>query len=70
VEGEVEPLRDMQIISTELRLKDIEWVEKELDRLRKGSKNLGSVSLVDKQKKEEMVGLPWLTGHWLGADEG
>ncbi|CAD6574309.1 MAG: hypothetical protein TREMPRED_001081 [Tremellales sp. Tagirdzhanova-0007] len=54
VEGEVEPLRDMQIISTELRLKDIEWVEKELERLRKGSKNLGSVSLADKIKKEEM----------------
>jgi len=55
VEGEVEPLRDMQIISTELRLKDIEWVEKDLDRLRKGSKNLGSISLADKAKKEEMV---------------
>ncbi|KAK8865881.1 GTP-binding protein YchF [Kwoniella newhampshirensis] len=54
VEGDVDPLRDMQIISTELRLKDIEWVEKELDRLRKGSKNLGSVSLADKAKKEEM----------------
>ncbi|WWD17934.1 GTP-binding protein YchF [Kwoniella shandongensis] len=54
VEGDVDPLRDMQIISTELRLKDIEWVEKELERLRKGSKNLGSVSLADKAKKEEM----------------
>ena len=55
MEGEVEPLRDMQIISKELRLKDIEWVEKELERLHKGSKNLGSVSLADKIKKEEMV---------------
>ena len=55
VEGDVDPLRDMQIISTELRLKDIEWVEKELDKLKKNSRNLGSVSLADKQKKEEMV---------------
>lgn len=55
VEGDVDPLRDMQIISTELRLKDIEWVEKELDRLKKSSKNLGSVSLADKARKEEMV---------------
>lgn len=66
VEGEVDPLRDMQIISTELRLKDIEWVEKELDRLRKGSKNLGSVSLADKAKKEEMVGrLSWSS--WIAG---
>ena len=64
VEGEVEPLRDMQIISTELRLKDIEWVEKELERLRKGSKNLGSVSLADKIKKEEMVGRFRKSGGW------
>ncbi|OWZ49390.1 GTP-binding protein YchF [Cryptococcus neoformans var. grubii Br795] len=55
VEGDVDPLRDMQIISTELRLKDIEWVEKELDRLKKSSKNLGSVSLADKARKEEMA---------------
>ncbi|ODN84200.1 GTP-binding protein YchF, partial [Cryptococcus amylolentus CBS 6039] len=55
VEGDVDPLRDMQIISTELRLKDIEWVEKALDGLKKASKNLGSVSLADKAKKEEIV---------------
>jgi obg-like ATPase 1 len=55
VEGDVDPLRDMQIISTELRLKDIEWVEKELDRLKKLSRNLGSVSLADKAKKEEIA---------------
>ena len=55
VEGEVDPLRDMQIISTELRLKDIEWVEKELDRLNKASRNLGATSLADKARKEEVV---------------
>ncbi|ORY28969.1 P-loop containing nucleoside triphosphate hydrolase protein [Naematelia encephala] len=55
VEGDVDPLRDMQIISTELRLKDIEWVEKALEGLRKNSKNLGSVSLADKARKEEIT---------------
>lgn len=59
MEGEVEPLRDMQIISTELRLKDIEWVEKDLDRLKKGSKSLGSNSLADKARKEEVVSVFW-----------
>jgi obg-like ATPase 1 len=44
----------MKIISNELRLKDIEWVEKQLEMLRKESKRLGSVSLADKQKKEEL----------------
>lgn len=55
VEGDVDPLRDMQIISTELRLKDIDWVEKELERLKKNSRNLGTVSLADKAKKEEIA---------------
>jgi obg-like ATPase 1 len=55
VEGDVDPCRDMQIISTELRLKDIEWVEKELEKLKKVTRGLGSVSLADKAKKEEQV---------------
>ena len=55
VEGDVDPLRDMQIISTELRLKDIDWVEKELERLKKLNRNLGTVSLADKAKKEEIA---------------
>lgn len=53
VEGDVDPLRDMQIISTELRLKDIEWVEKELEKHKKTARSLGNVSLADKAKKEE-----------------
>lgn len=55
VEGDVDPCRDMQIISTELRLKDIEWVEKELEKLKKVTRGLGSISLADKAKKEEQV---------------
>jgi obg-like ATPase 1 len=57
VEGDVDPCRDMQIISTELRLKDIEWVEKELEKLKKVTRGLGSISLADKAKKEEQVSL-------------
>lgn len=55
VEGDVDPLRDMDIIQTELRLKDIEWVEKHLDTLKKTGRNLGSSSLADKAKKEEIA---------------
>jgi len=45
----------MEIIQTELRLKDIEWVEKSLDNLKKSGRSLGSNSLADKAKKEEIV---------------
>ena len=53
VEGDVNPLRDMEIISTELRLKDIEWVEKALDSAKSKARAAGNVSLEDKKKKEE-----------------
>jgi obg-like ATPase 1 len=55
VEGDVNPLRDMEIIQTELRLKDIEWVEKTLENLKKVGRNLGSSSLADKARKEEIA---------------
>jgi obg-like ATPase 1 len=55
VEGDVNSLRDMEIIQTELRLKDIEWVEKALDSLKKSGRSLGSNSLADKARKEEIV---------------
>ena len=55
VEGDVNSLRDMEIIQTELRLKDIEWVEKTLDGLKKSGRSLGSNSLADKARKEEIV---------------
>ena len=55
VEGDVNPIRDMEIISTELRLKDIEWVQKHLEGLKKTGRALGSTSLADKAKKEEIV---------------
>lgn len=55
VEGDVDPIRDMEIIQTELRLKDIEWVEKSLENLKKTGRALGNTSLADKAKKEEIV---------------
>ena len=54
VEGDVDPIRDMEIIQTELRLKDIEWVQKQLEGNRK-SRALGNSSLADKARKEEIV---------------
>lgn len=55
VEGDVDPLRDMDIIQTELRLKDIEWVDKHLKGLKSSGRALNNSSLADKAKKEEIV---------------
>ena len=55
VEGDVNPTRDMEIISTELRLKDIEWVEKHLAACKKTFRGTGTANLADKAKKEEIV---------------
>ena len=55
VEGDVNPLRDMEIISTELRLKDIDWVEKALDMAKKNARSAGNNSLEDRKKKEEVA---------------
>lgn len=49
------PIRDMEIIKEELRLKDQEWVEKHLDTLKKTGRALNSSSLADKAKKEEIA---------------
>ncbi|KAG5635353.1 hypothetical protein DXG03_005443, partial [Asterophora parasitica] len=45
----------MEIIQTELRLKDIEWVEKALEGLKRSGRALNSTSLADKAKKEEIA---------------
>ncbi|KAJ2918437.1 hypothetical protein MD484_g1911, partial [Candolleomyces efflorescens] len=55
VEGDVDPIRDIEIISTELRLKDIEWVEKHLENLKKANRSLNNTSLADKAKKQEQA---------------
>ncbi|KAJ6612264.1 P-loop containing nucleoside triphosphate hydrolase protein [Mycena sp. CBHHK59/15] len=63
VEGDVDPVRDMSIIQTELRLKDIEWVEKALENLKKSGRSLGSNSLADKAKKEEIATVEKILKH-------
>lgn len=45
----------MDIISTELRLKDIEWTEKTLEASRKVARSAGNNSLEDRKKKEEVA---------------
>ena len=45
----------MEIISTELRLKDAEWVEKHLNSLKKTFRGTGTLNLADKAKKEEIL---------------
>ncbi|OKL58921.1 Obg-like ATPase 1 [Talaromyces atroroseus] len=52
VEGDVDPVRDLNIISEELRLKDIEFVEKALENLSKQTRR-GGQSLEMKKLKEE-----------------
>ncbi|ETW82961.1 hypothetical protein HETIRDRAFT_433700 [Heterobasidion irregulare TC 32-1] len=55
VEGDIDPIRDMEIIKTELRLKDIDWVQKALEGYKKTGRSLGNNSLADKAKKEEIA---------------
>ena len=52
VEGDVDPVRDLNIISEELRIKDIEFVEKALENLKKQTRR-GGQSLEMKKLREE-----------------
>lgn len=54
VEGEVEPIRDLDIISEELRLKDVETLTKALDKLEKVAKGGQSN---DKKVRPEYVSI-------------
>ena len=54
VEGDVDPIRDLDIIAEELRLKDIEFVEKALANLVKETRR-GGQSLEMKKLKEEQA---------------
>lgn len=54
VEGDVDPCRDLDIIAEELRLKDIEFVEKSLEKLVKETRR-GGQSLEMKKLKEEQA---------------
>jgi len=52
IEGDVNPVRDLEIISNELRLKDIEFAQKHLEAVEKITKR-GGQSLEVKQKRDE-----------------
>jgi obg-like ATPase 1 len=54
VEGDVDPVRDLDIISEELRIKDIEFTEKSLENAIKQTKR-GGQSLEVKRAKEEVA---------------
>jgi obg-like ATPase 1 len=70
VEGNVDPTRDLDIIAEELRLKDIEFVEKALENQKKKTR-MGGQSLELKKAKEEEATIEkillWLKGG--GKDE-
>ena len=52
IEGDVDPVRDLDIISEELRIKDTEFVEKALENQKKQTRR-GGQSLEMKKLKEE-----------------
>ncbi len=54
VEGDVDPIRDLNIISEELRIKDIEFVTKSLEGVKKQTAR-GGQSLEMKKLKEEQA---------------
>lgn len=53
VEGDVDPIRDLDIISEELRLKDIEFVEKAHEALAKQTRRGGQTLEMKKMKEEQ-----------------
>jgi obg-like ATPase 1 len=55
VEGDVDPVRDLDIISEELRIKDIEFVEKGVENLAKQTKRGGQSLEVKKLKEEQAI---------------
>ena len=54
VEGDVNPVRDLEIIADELRLKDMEFAEKALENIQKVTKR-GGQSLEVKKAKEDQA---------------
>ena len=62
VEGDVDPVRDLEIISEELRIKDIEFVEKAHENLVKLTRR-GGQSLEMKKLKEEQATVEKILEH-------
>ncbi|ODV88690.1 hypothetical protein CANCADRAFT_127708 [Tortispora caseinolytica NRRL Y-17796] len=65
VEGDVDPVRDLEIIANELRIKDIEFAQKHLEGVEKITKR-GGQSMEVKQKKDEAETVKKIIG-WLEA---
>ena len=61
VDGSIDPIRDKEIIDTELQLKDLESVEKRLDKHRRAAKG---------NNKEEMRGVEIMEGLKAHLEEG
>lgn len=55
VEGDVDPTRDLDIISEELRIKDIEFTEKALEAQKKLTRRGGQSLEMKKLKEEEVI---------------
>lgn len=53
VEGDVDPVRDLTIINEELRIKDIEFVEKALEALSKQTRRGGQTLEMKKMREDE-----------------
>ena len=53
IEGDVDPVRDLTIISEELRIKDIEFTEKALEAIKKLTRRGGQSLEIKKLKEEE-----------------
>ncbi|KAH6568821.1 hypothetical protein BASA50_009335 [Batrachochytrium salamandrivorans] len=81
VEGEIDPVRDLEIIHEELRLKDEEFLTKQVDGLKRSVERLGrGGNSADKSKKEEFETLTkvhdWVAvqkkdarnGDWTGKE--
>jgi len=54
IEGEIDPVRDLEIIMDELRLKDIQFISKDVDKLQKVVTR-GAVDKVQKAEHETLV---------------
>lgn len=57
VDGSIDPVRDKEIVETELILKDLETMEKRLDKLKKQAKDGSKESKIAVQAAEEIIGI-------------
>lgn len=72
VEEYVDPVRDLQIINDELRIKDIEFVEKNLEALKKQTARGGQSLEMKKMKEEQAIVesiLQWLVEEKKGVNK-